>query len=279
MAVTSSIPHQGPTLHLSGGRPSRGWSALPSSPASPPQAVPGPGAAREGEWAPTELLLSLAEAGTEKSGCCGRWRVYSQGFWQQLATISRSVRPDLEIGRPQGEDNEEGKCNHVNQQLIEGLVEGRRLPRALGLTSWASHRGCMGAGAPPPACSRKWCWPTAKRVQRWLMVRWLQIALHKLQLPLLQPHPSFILMELLSFLSTFTLKQAETRERWWFKGKGENDKASSRWLTTHVTSPCLSSMHWAFTLQGFSSGSLQFLSILHPLIWSPMYPGLQGPQR
>ena len=170
MAVTSSIPHQGPTPHLSGGRPSRGWSALPSPPASPPQAVPGPDAAREGGWAPTELLLSLAEAGTENSGCCGRWRVYSQGFWQQPATppgqfISRSVRPDLETGRPRGEDNEEEQCAHVNQQLIEGLVEGRRLPRVLGLTSWASHRGCMGAGAPPPACSRKCCCPTAERAK------------------------------------------------------------------------------------------------------------------
>lgn len=35
----------------------------------------------------------------------------------------RSVRPDLETGCPWGEDNEEGQCAHVNQQLIEGLWE------------------------------------------------------------------------------------------------------------------------------------------------------------
>lgn len=37
-------------------------------------------------------------------------------------------------------------------------------------------------------------------------------------------------------------------------------------LTTHVTSPCLSSRHCACTLQGFSSGFLQFLSALQPLV-------------
>lgn len=98
------------------------------------------------------------------------------------------------------------------------------------------------------------------------MVRGTSDCSPQTQLTLLLLHPLFTLMELFSFLSTFTLKQVETGEAWCFKWKGENDKASSKQLTTHVTSPCLSSMHCAFTLQGFSSGFLQFLSILHPLV-------------
>lgn len=78
--------------------------------------------------------------------------------------------------------------------------------------------------------------------------------------------PLFRWMGVFSFLSPFTLRQEETQEGWDFKWKRENDKARDRRLTTHVTSPCLSSIHCAFTLQGFSSGFLQFLSILQPLI-------------
>lgn len=63
------------------------------------------------------------------------------------------------------------------------------------------------------------------------------------------------------------------------KKEEEKNGQANQELTTQVTSPCLSSMHCAFTLQGFSSGFLQFLSVLHPRVWSPVYPGLQGPQR
>lgn len=111
-----------------------------------------------------QLLPSLAETGREQR-VLGQVAASLPGQF-----ISWSVRPDLETGRPRGEDKEEGQCAHEKQQLIEGLVEGRHLPR-----SWGSppgpptegvwelglhHQHAQEDGADP--------WP---REQRWLMVR------------------------------------------------------------------------------------------------------------
>lgn len=152
-------------------------------------------------------------------------------------------------------------CYKQVTRAVDGR-EGRRLLSLLLLTSQTFRRACLGAGA-PPLCGPRGTGSThgQQGEKRQLLVGWTSDCSPQTQMTLLPLHSVFILIEMFSFWSTFTLKHVETRMVF----KMEEGKMIKQ-LTTHVTSPPRSSMHCAFTLQGFSSGFLQFLSVLHPLV-------------
>ena len=77
-----------------------------------------------------------------------------------------------------------------------------------------------------------------KGEKRQLLVGWTSDCSLQTQMTLLPLHSVFILIEMFSFLSTFTLKHVETRMIF----KMEEGKMIKQ-LTTHVTSPPRSSMH------------------------------------